>query len=301
MARIALGALTTLNTSTHLDAMFVELYQLRDLFTVSSSLAGLGATPLYPLHVASTSGSILALDRNTDVTSSGAAAATIEMGARSGSTFSPGASISAVTDNPATTGYLSINTRSGGALAERLRIDTSGHGLAGVDNTQTWGTSARRWSVIYAGTGSINTSDAREKTPVSAMTSEEIAVALDLAREIGTYSFLAAVASKGEDARLHVGMTVQRAIEIMESHGLDPMRYGFICHDEWDEEIVRHEPVFGFHPTLLADNGQPLRVEVSPERLEVRPAGDRYSFRPDEMLFFIARGLEARITALESA
>lgn len=34
---------------------------------------------------------------------------------------------------------------------------------------------------------------------------------------------------------------------------------------------------------------------------EYRPAGDRYSFRHDELLLFIARGFAARLDALESA
>lgn len=49
----------------------------------------------------------------------------------------------------------------------RLIIDTSGHGLAGVDNTYTWGGASNRWSTIYAATGAINTSDAREKNSIT--------------------------------------------------------------------------------------------------------------------------------------
>lgn len=33
----------------------------------------------------------------------------------------------------------------------------------------------------------------------------------------------------------------------------------------------------------------------------IREAGNRYSFRPDELLMFIARGFEARLQILESA
>jgi hypothetical protein len=67
-------------------------------------------------------------------------------------------------------------------------------------------------------------------------------------------------------------MTVQRSIQVMNAHSLDPFAYGFICYDEWqaDEE------------TGLA-------------------AGNRYSLRPDELLMFLARGFEARLAALEAA
>jgi hypothetical protein len=49
----------------------------------------------------------------------------------------------------------------------RLIIDTNGHGLAGVDNSYTWGGVSNRWSTIYAATGTINTSDAREKNSIA--------------------------------------------------------------------------------------------------------------------------------------
>jgi len=40
-------------------------------------------------------------------------------------------------------------------------------------------------------------------------------------------------------------------------------------------------------------------VEVRYTRKLERPAGDRYSFRMDELLLFIARGHEQRLTMLE--
>lgn len=151
-----------------------------------------------------------------------------------------------------------------------------------ADNTVTCGEASLRWSVVYAGTGTINTSDAREKTLVEPLTPAELAAAKQLATEIGTYKFLASVAEKGAAARSHIGMTVQRCIEIMQSHGLDPFQYGFICYDEWPELPEIRD----------ADTG-----EVTQEH---RPAGSRYSFRPDQLTLFIVRGLDARIAALEA-
>jgi len=152
-------------------------------------------------------------------------------------------------------------------LTDRFIIDSSGHILTGTDNAQTLGTAAKRWSVVYAGTGAINTSDAREKTAVSALTPAEINAAKQLSKEIGTYKFLASVQAKGDAARTHIGMTVQRAMEIMESHGLAPFDYGFICHDAWEDQ----------------------------------GAGDRYAFRYDQLTLFIVAGIEARLSALEAA
>ena len=173
----------------------------------------------------------------------------------------------------------------------------------GGDNQFALGESGRRWTVVYAATGAINTSDAREKTDVSPLTATELAVAADLARAPGTYQWLSAVQAKGADARLHAGLTVQRAIEIMQSHGLDPFRYGFICYDQWDElpEIVTSWPA---QDAVLDDAGNVITpaVEAGSEiTQQYRPAGDRYSFRHDELLLFIARGFAARLDALESA
>lgn len=172
---------------------------------------------------------------------------------------------------------------------ERLRIDVNGHSYPGADNTQTLGSASNRWSVVYAGTGSINTSDARQKTTVSAMTAPELAAARELAREIGTYKWLDAVAEKGSGARVHVGLTVQRAVAIMQANGLDPMKYAFLCYDAWPRTEEKT-------PDIRDESGK----LVAKARTVVKDAGDRYSFRHDQLALFIARGQEARIAALEA-
>lgn len=180
-----------------------------------------------------------------------------------------------------------LNTYSTNTLAEKWRIRGDGAMVPGSDNAQTCGSASLRWSTVYAGTGTINTSDAREKTTVTPLSAAELACAVQLAREIGWFHFHEAVSAKGPGARQHVGMTVQRSIEVMQQHGLDPFCWGFICHDEW-EALERIEDNDG--------------IVVQ----EARPAGDRYSFREGELHGFILRGLaqrqdaiEARIAALE--
>ncbi|MDN7654307.1 hypothetical protein QZM62_12720 [Burkholderia multivorans] len=157
------------------------------------------------------------------------------------------------------------------------------------DNVRSCGTASNRWSVIYAGTGTINTSDARLKSAVRMLSAAEIAAAQALAAEIGAYQFLARITEKGANgARLHIGLTVQRAIEIMQAHGLDPMAYGFICYDKWDAV-----------DELLDEHGTVI--------VPAREAGDLYSFRDNELHFFMLAGLLAaqaaqadRIAALEA-
>lgn len=126
--------------------------------------------------------------------------------------------------------------------AEKFKIEpTAGHITPGVDNTQNFGSGALRWKEIFAGNAVINTSDGREKTPVRALSAAELAVAKQLSSEIGIYQWLAAVEEKGDGARLHAGMTVQRAMEIFAANGLDPFGYGLVCYDEWDEKTTIEE------------------------------------------------------------
>lgn len=173
------------------------------------------------------------------------------------------------------------------------RFTANGHFRPEGDNTQSLGKSTKRWSVVYAGTGTINTSDAREKTAVNSLTKQELTAAKQLAKEIGSFQFLDSVAVKGSQARLHIGMTVQRAIEIMLSNGLDPMAYAFICHDAWDalyEDVVE----------VIKDGDQIVNVQKTGEKRLVREAGDRFGFRPEQLALFILRGMEERLSALEA-
>ena len=187
------------------------------------------------------------------------------------------------------------------------------------NNSFNLGTASLRWKEVFATNGTINTSDAREKTDVRQFTENEINAAKQLSKEIGIYKFLDAVESKGDNARFHIGMTVQRAIEIMQSNGLDPFKYGFICYDSWDqetkitpaselipaydEEIVKvvKDSVTG-EKSIVKEIIHHEEIPASPESVEiVKEAGDIYSFRYTELLTFISKGFEARLSALENA
>lgn len=158
---------------------------------------------------------------------------------------------------------------------ERFRISSSGHLTPGIDNTQNLGSAPLRYGTVYAGTGTINTSDEREKNGVRPLTEAEGAIARELAAEIGTYQFLSALKEKGERARLHVGMTVQRAIEIFDRHGIDPMAYGVICHDAWPARVIEHPAEYEWieHPAKVIEHPAETRVIPGQTRhIEARTA-----------------------------
>ncbi|MFJ2427509.1 tail fiber domain-containing protein [Pseudomonas sp. NPDC087804] len=189
-----------------------------------------------------------------------------------------------------------------------------------ADGGANMGTSAQRWATYYGVTGAINTSDAREKTEVRQLDQAELNAAMALSKEIGGYKWLQSIAEKGEEgARTHIGMTVQRAIEIMAAQGLDPLEYAFICHDEWEaieeqsQEIIRGN-IYSVGELLYENAAHSVFEqykdfpaftweETSRETIitqQGREAGDRYGFRYDQLALFIARGQEERIARLES-
>jgi hypothetical protein len=102
---------------------------------------------------------------------------------------------------------------------------------AGADNTYNIGSGSYRFKEIFCAAGTINTSDATEKRVRGALTPAEIAVAGELSRSQIVFQWLAALADKGEAARLHVGWTAQQVRDTFAAHGLDAQRYGLFCED----------------------------------------------------------------------
>jgi hypothetical protein len=157
-----------------------------------------------------------------------------------------------------------------------------------TDNSRSLGTAAYRWSVVYAGTGAINTSDARAKCDIGAVD----AALLDAwgAVEWRRFRFGEAVAVKGEAARWHVGLIAQDvrdAIDGVLGEGA-AVRWGLVCFDRWNARADEFD-----------EEGMLVRAGCA--------AGDRWGLRYDECLALEAAWqrrrmdrLEARIAALEA-
>lgn len=208
------------------------------------------------------------------------------------------------TDGSSDSGKFVVNTKAPGAnLAIAFVADSARNWLPGSDNITNVGNAQTRVKEVFSVTGTINTSDAREKTDPRDLTEAELLAAADIARLPCIFQWLHAIEEKGEDARLHASPTVQAVIAAMEAHGLDPFRYGFVCFDQWDEQPeIRDE-----WPDEYDDEGNLIREAGSEVTQEYRPAGDRYSLRPTELAHFVLRGLahrqdelERRLAALES-
>ena len=125
----------------------------------------------------------------------------------------------------------------------------------GTDNTVSCGTGAFRWKQVYAGTGSINTSDEREKHEWRSLDEAEKAAAIEIKASLRAFKFIGG-------KRWHFGAGAQTVGALMRSHGLDPAEYAFWCFDEWEEE--RNE-----------------KGDV------VSPGGNRFGIRYDELAMFL--------------
>jgi len=136
------------------------------------------------------------------------------------------------------------------------------------DNLHANGTPANRWSVVYAATATISTSDFREKQQVRDLLEAEKATARRLKTLVKAFKFNDAVQAKGDSARIHFGVIAQDVKDAFEAEGLVAENYAMLCYDEWDEI-----------PEKRDDSGLVIQPYI--------PAGNRYGVRYEELLAFI--------------
>lgn len=172
------------------------------------------------------------------------------------------------------------------------------------DGTTLLGGAARRFAEVFAVTGAINTSDARQKSSIEDASGDLMTAWGSV--PIRTFQFADAVCKKGEkNARVHVGFVAQEVQQAFETKGLDAARYGLFCHDEWPDRYETVEVVD--QPEALGEDGEVVTPAViHTERRKVLNAGDRYGLRYEEALCleaayqrYRADKLEERLAALE--
>jgi hypothetical protein len=166
--------------------------------------------------------------------------------------------------------YYATGTAAGSITwTTNLVLATDGNLRPGVDATQALGHASYRWSVVYAATGTINTSDARDKEGVVAMSVAEKAVGQRCKALMKRYRFQDALAAKGDRARIHFGIQAQDVRDAFLAEGLNPRNYGVFCEDTWYERTV---------------NG---RIEVSEDASPGAVAKSRFGIRYEELLALI--------------
>jgi hypothetical protein len=150
----------------------------------------------------------------------------------------------------------------------------------GADNTISLGSPSRRFTQVYAGNATINTSDANLKTAVRPIDDALLDAWADV--KWCAFEFDDAVAEKGDEARTHTGVVAQQVRDTLLAHGIDGTEYGFLCVDRWEDEWREWEDDFEDRPAVYAtdDDGNLIlddegeRVVVTPaERVLIREAG----------------------------
>ena len=130
------------------------------------------------------------------------------------------------------------------------------------------GDASHRWNTIYSTTGTINTSDEREKQDIREISMAERHVAKALKSQMRAFRWRDAVAEKGDGARIHFGVIAQQVAAAFADQGLDAHAYGILCHDAWEAQ-----------EQITGENGEVLTP--------ARKAGERFGVRYEELFAFV--------------
>jgi hypothetical protein len=169
-----------------------------------------------------------------------------------------------------------------------------------ADNAKTLGSGSYRWSTMYAASGTINTSDAREKTPLGTIPDSVKRAVRRVIAQIGVFQWLEAVERKGPDrARLHVGVTAQAVRDAFVAEGESPGRWGLFCEDAVTEQ-VEIEPARVERATIVdPETGEdqiietpiPALFEESPKRDAHGAPVTRLGVRTDQLMWLALAAL----------
>lgn len=160
------------------------------------------------------------------------------------------------------------------------------------------GSSTFQWKDCYLQNSPIVSSDERLKQDI-----EEIpeAVFKAWARvNFKQYRFKEAVASKGDDARKHVGLIAQHILAAFEAEGLDATVYGIVCHDSWDDQY-EYEQVTDAEAVYDKDGKVVTPEKSHTEKRFVKAAGDVWTVRYEEALALETAYQRWRLSKIEAA
>lgn len=192
----------------------------------------------------------------------------------------------------------------------RWKVSPNGHWHPYLDNSYSVGVPDNRPTQIYAVSGSINTSDGREKS--DPLTTSELSLNMSPGYEgdaildawgdirIVAFRWLEAIREKGDGARWHFGVIAQQVRDAFLAHGIDGTRFGLLCYDEWDD---KYEPVMAVRTITEVVDGVEIEKEEeyeTEERTLVRKAGNRWGIRADQCLWLESAYLRRRIEKIES-
>jgi hypothetical protein len=160
-------------------------------------------------------------------------------------------------------------------LTAAQEVVTTGVVRPASDNANPLGRVDKRYTVLYAATGTINTSDERLKQQIKPIDAAALRAWANV--EYTQYKFSDAVEAKGGAARWHFGLIAQKVQEVFAAEGLDAFDYGLLCYDKWAAE----DAVYG-------EDGEVVTPAIA--------AGNRYGVRYDEALVLECAYLRSRLS-----
>lgn len=210
-----------------------------------SSVTGSGAITASP-----TTGNVVVSVATANDTSTAGIVSTTTQTFGGAKTFSSTLTANGFLSSNTAYNYTSTTSTFGSAFAVSFDISTArafniaaSFINAGSDNVSSCGSVGVRWTVVYAATGTINTSDANSKQDIADLDDAEKRVAVRIKGLIKKFRFKDAVVKKGDNARIHVGVIAQEVRDAFTAEGLDANRYGLFCSDTWweREEMVEYK------------------------------------------------------------
>ena len=170
-------------------------------------------------------------------------------------------------------GFSMLSSGSGGvylATEGSSRVQVANDGMRPVaDAAYALGGPANRYATIYAASGAINTSDAREKREIRPLNDAELRVAKKCKNLICAFQWRDADRLGDQ---IQVGVIAQDVVAAFQSEGLDAHAYGLITHDSWE--------------------GAPEQSDLDGNVVaSATSAGERYGVRYDQLLAFVISGI----------
>ena len=145
-----------------------------------------------------------------------------------------------------------------------------------VDNSISLGSPSFKFSQIYASSDTINTSDRNLKDDIKTIDENLIENWCNV--QWCSFKFKDSIIEKGEDARIHTGLIAQDLYNTLEDYNIDASKYGFFCHDTWDDQYDTQ------YVTLTQEDEEGNITETKKEiKTLIKEAGEQYSLRYTEI------------------
>lgn len=166
--------------------------------------------------------------------------------------------------------------------ASAISVTAVGGLLPSQDNSYPFGSTGKRWTTIFAVTGTINTSDGAQKTVRNgSITDAERRWGAAIKGLVKAFQWNDAIAVKGDTARIHFGVIAQEVEKAGIEAGIpDPLRYAFLCRDPATKHVKKtiasqrqkSEEYSEDHVTIEERNGKHIRL--SKPVIRTRPVYD---------------------------